>query len=224
LRLLAVCSASALSILYNPDFVHVGFIAAPFFVFAVETIEAGLRPLGDKAVPRLVAAGLSGALLVALAAKLWTNLALARASHPIRYDTAFGRVDLEDEKHRKMIARTRQLLERVDASQMFAYPVFASLYLTTGASNPTRFQLLLHDYNSPEHREEALNDLETKQVPLLVVCEKFVPADDPIVRFAREHYRVLHEPTVEDLPCVTFGRVDMDFGVVAKPGRVDPVR
>lgn len=223
LRLVAVCGASALSILYMPDFIHVGFIAGMFFVFAAETVEASLAWIGgDGIAARLCAAALSVLLLTVLGMKAWSNLALTRRQHPISYETAFGRIDLENEWHRDMIARTNAFLKSTDSRQMFAYPVFTSLYLTSGGKNATRFQILLHKYNSPEHQAEVLKDLETKQVPLVVVCERFVPADDAIVHYVHQHYRVLYDPKTPDRSCVIWGRNGVKFGGYAEGDGLAP--
>lgn len=50
--------------------------------------------------------------------------------------------------------------ERVPAgSETFFYPYLAELYFLTGTRNPTRFDVLLPDFHSPAHIEEAITQI-----------------------------------------------------------------
>ncbi len=47
---------------------------------------------------------------------------------------------------------------------VFVYPYYPLYYYLADVRNPTRFSILLYHYNTPEHFDEVIRDLETKHV------------------------------------------------------------
>lgn len=186
--ILAVCTAAALSVGYLPDFIHLAFIAPPFFVLAAVVLDGLPRWLGSERGGRTVGAVVASILVAALAAKATANLRLAWRQSPVSYESAFGRIDVPDAQRIELIDRMRQVLRDEHQSEMFVWPVYTSLYLTTGANNATPFQLLLPNFNLPQHYEETVAILEAKKVLFVVACRIFLTQTDPVLRYVTEHY------------------------------------
>jgi len=191
LLILTVLSAFAvLSVYYYPDHTHLVMAAPIWFVLAAEAIDALLRWF---AWPGWLAAGAAGTLalafLVALGVAMYGNLTLRRAGYPVSYETAFGRVDFVSQDEPRLLEALEPLLRESGTREIFAFPCFASLYLHTQTSNPTRFQILIPSYSDPKHVREAMTMLELRQVPYVVRNLYWHTNElEPLVSYLNEHY------------------------------------
>ena len=203
--LVVFCVTSTLSILYFPDYIHIAFIAPPFFVAGAESVERGARAwLADSRAWRVAAPLLAAAVLALAGVRLQQNLVRSRAAFPVSRETAFGHVDWATPFEAHLHDTVRGLMETVPSRELFCYPILSSLYLTVGAHNPTRFQFLLPAYSGPAQMEEVIGVLERRKLPYIVALTGFVAADDPVVAYLRRDY----EPMLEagDVGSVIFRR------------------
>ena len=186
LVLAVFASASAASILYFPDFIHVAFIAPVFFVCIAEALEAGLARLDRTGT--VLGRAIAVALLVCFGWRLRDNLARARAEFPIARETAFGRVDFASERDAALIERVRGLVEGAGSREIFCYPAGAAVYLMTDTDNPTPHEIILPVYQSDEEIERTIATLEARRVPVVVLYKVLVGRDDPVGEYVRTHY------------------------------------
>ena len=189
---LLVCASAALAIGYQPDFIHIAFMATPFFVFAALLLdtatEALPRPLATTA--GALVAGALGAVLVAQMAR---NDARMRADYPIAVDTAFGRVDARDAEEAALPARVAAVLDQTARRELFTFPSYASLYLTAVARNPTRHQMMIPFFNLPEHFAEIETALDAKRIDVVVVVKYLVAPDHPLLRRIQRDFDLAFE-------------------------------
>jgi hypothetical protein len=183
-------AAAAFSILYNPDLPHLALIACVGLVAAAETIEAGLR-IAVRIAPLERAAGvaIAAVLVVLMSYQLTLNRDSRQANYPVRAETPFGTVDVADPTELLLLDTLRQRLAEEPTRELFSYPYYSSAYLLTPADNPTRFQILVPGYNSPEQFDEVVGVLESRRVPYIVVLTYWVNwNDDVIVRYLNQAY------------------------------------
>jgi hypothetical protein len=189
---LLLCGAAALAIGYNDDFIHIAFVAAPFFVLAALLLETGLALVPERARPvagALLATAIGAGLLVHLA----HNAARMRAEYAIAAETHFGRVDFHTPQEVALSAMLERHLDQTASRVVFAYPSYAAFYLTAGGHNPTRYQFLHPALSPPEQLTDARAVLEAKEVPLVIAFKGVLPPDDPIIAFLATRYDVVEE-------------------------------
>ena len=192
--LLLLCAGSAASIGYNDDFIHVAFIAMPFFVLAALLLETGLRAVPEREQPMATVLA-SVALAIAFGMQSARNAKRMVDEYTLPTDTAFGRVDFQTPSEVEIAAALRRHLDQAERRDLFVYPVYTSLYLTAGGHNATRHQLLLPRFNVPAHVAEVLDALEQKAVPTVVVVNVFLLADDPVLAYLTANYDVAVQGT-----------------------------
>lgn len=191
LTLLAVfCGASALSISYFPDFIHIAFIAPAFFVALAESAQWAV---GLVALPRRVAwpvaAAANLALLLVMGQHLQRNLERLRAAYPIAHPTAFGRIDFPNQEEVRLVEQVDALLDGAPTRALYSYPILSDIYLTADADNPTPYGFFSAlGYNGPEQVADALRILAERAPRYVVVIRGVLPLDDPIVRYIQEAY------------------------------------
>jgi hypothetical protein len=193
--LLAFAGAVSASIGYFPDFIHIAFIAPIFLVALAAALDwlLGVLPEGWRGAAPAV---LASVVLAALAAQLARNWQRAWAEYPVIYQSPFGRIDLADQRVATQNDRVRALLDASPTRELLAYPGLPAVYLMTGANNPTPYQLLSPAYNGLPTVQAAIDTLERRQVPLVVIVEPFVEKNDPLVAYVREHYEHLDDAGV----------------------------
>lgn len=209
--LAVIASFSILSIAYHPDLIHVAFVAPILFIALADTIEAilGKSPLITRLFQRgktepSAKAGRSwnhwpqhiatALLLAGLTVRLGGNLAGTRGEFPVPYDSAFGRIDLREERDIPALDELRRLLDAVPSREIFAYPGQAFVYLVAGGKNPTRFQFFSPRYNDPAQIKEVLSILAAKKVPYVLSTAVFHEKGDPIRHYLRDHYERVRLP------------------------------
>jgi len=187
--LLVVSLFSAVSIAYNPDFIHIAFIAPIFFVAMAESTEWAMRKLlSPSRWLSPVGATVVGLILVGLCSWMTRNLIRAMDTYPINRDTAFGRVSFANDMVIELIDDIDEILADAPSREMFSYPYFPALYLLSGTKNPTPYQILLPPYSQPEQIRETIDILDSRRVHLIFVFPLFVKKDDPFVEYMREKY------------------------------------
>jgi hypothetical protein len=175
-------AAAALSILYNADLPHMALIACVGLVAAAETIESGLRAAARAAwLERGTGVAIAAAVVVLIAYQLPRNREWRRAHYAVRAETPFGSVDVGDPNELVLLEGLRQRLAAEPTREVFAYPYYSSAYLLTPADNPTRFQILVPNYNSKEQYDEVVGVLEARRVPYVVVLTYWVDWDDDVI-------------------------------------------
>jgi hypothetical protein len=198
LALLTTVGASALSISYYPDVIHIAFIAPVFLVCAAEASEWALRQLsrlhlGAPAVGRTLAAIATVALAVGMAG----NLRTARAKFPYTGDTAFGRVAFAASWQPLFFDYVRERLRAAGTNELFSYPNLSSPYLLCGADNPTPYQYFIATTSPREQTEEVLAILRARDLPYIIGAPIFMRDDDPVVAFIKERYDQIDVPAIE---------------------------
>ena len=186
--LLTLAGAASASIGYFPDFIHIAFIAPLFLVALAVALDWLLGLLPAQRWRAAAPPALAAVLLAALAAQLARNWQRAWAEYPVAYQTPFGRVDLRNPGIAAQTDLVRALVDASSTRELLAYPGLPIVYLMTGANNPTPFQLLSPSYNGLPTVRAAIDTLERRQVPLVVIVDPFVEKDDPLVRYVHEHY------------------------------------
>lgn len=206
--LIGCAAASVVSILYYPDLIHIAFIAPVFLVCLAETsqwaLERGMRSWTAPASRILVVA-----LLVVLVPRLVSNYARAWRLHPVSHDTAFGRLDFTGRFYPALNDEVQRRLEDVPGRRIYAYPNFASIYLTAGANNPTPFQYFRAGQSPAEHTRRVLSVLRQQSLPYVIGVTLFMKPRDPVVRYIQENYEPLSLPGmegVEEFPVATLFR------------------
>jgi hypothetical protein len=186
---LTFCAFSIASVAYHPDFIHLAIIAQPFFlVAALQTQWAldGLPSLARWRVPLIAAVGV--AVLVVCGVKLGDNLVRCRRAFAVVAETAFGRVHFRKEQETQLFQAVRERLDGAGDRRLFVYPGPPSIYLLSGAENPTRYQFLLVPYHDRSALDEVVGDLERKRVPFILTAA-MSNLVDPVVDYAKQHYR-----------------------------------
>ena len=184
---------AVLSIAYNPDTIHLAFVAPVALIAAAERLEAALRTGERYRRTRRASPLVIGALTASLSVLLGLELQVRWAAYPVRADTPIGPVDFIGPSEPQLLEALRQHLHDEPTPEVFGYPFYASLYLLVGAPNATRFQVLKPGYSAPEHIAEALRTLETRRTPYVVALPFWVDwNNDEVIRYLDAHYeRVL---------------------------------
>jgi len=181
---------SALSITYFPDFIHIALIAPVILIVVAESLEWLVRLLPDGRLLATRVGAAVGVLLVAAAgAQLYRNYRLGWWAFSVPLQTRFGEVDFTAKNRElELVRKAEELLADIPSRQMFVYPGYASLYLMTGANNPTPYPLLIPRYNFDDQLVDATRILEEKKVPLVFLYRPLMAESDLVFRYVREHY------------------------------------
>ncbi|MDX2169349.1 MAG: hypothetical protein SF182_19925 [Deltaproteobacteria bacterium] len=188
--LLAMGGAAVASIAYFPDFIHIAFAAGVFLVAAADCAERLLRRLNAHAGWRRPAATAVAAVgLLALGWHWRATIVRNQALTPLRADTAFGRVAFANPLEPQLYARVNALLDADPRRLLFVYPTYAALYLTTGAHNPTPYQVMTKDYGGEEELAEIVAILERERPHVVVLVRPLVPGGtDAVTAYVDAHY------------------------------------
>lgn len=189
--LLVFCVFSVLGILYNPGYTHLAMVAPLFWIAAAELTEWTLRCAVSRRVARPLGWLLSCVVLVVSLRQIRESYEVRRRMYTVRADTAFGAIDFMNRSEVAQLEALTELMRGAGNEDLFIYPHHAAAYLITGTRNPTRFQLLLPRYNTPEQVAEVIDALEAKQVPYIAVLGggTGAGAKTPFWRYMSRHYR-----------------------------------
>lgn len=201
-------AASILSIWYYPDRIHIAFIVPSFAVLAGALIEWLLRGVGERVsgvdlerfspsplTPSLRLAASQALGYVLTLALIVPSLVLARGYFNERwrvlnypYWGPFGRIDFPNPESVEFHTRLARLLDDVPGRTLYCYLTMSYTCLFVDGHNPTRFELLVVDYNSPAQIAEVTHMLTLKDVPYVIALPAAVQLDDPIAAFIRRNY------------------------------------
>lgn len=190
LLLLIFSGASALSIAYFPDLIHISFIAFVFLIAAAENLEWAVCRL--RVVPRAVAAVgwlAAAALLVVSGRHLYANLLVLRHDFPVPHQTAFGRVDYPTADEARLRDEMAALLATTPSRALYGYPILSDLYLTIPADNPTPYGFFLAGgYHSRQEVQRVIDILQERQPLYVVMLTGLVKPDDVVGQYISEAY------------------------------------
>jgi hypothetical protein len=194
-RLVGFGAACVGSIAYYPDFVHLAFIGPVLVIALAENVEwtLGLVP---AAAGRTAGVAVAGLVVATGALRLEREGAARRAEYPIRYLSPFGRVDLRRPEMAALADRVRGLLDGTGSRELFCYPGNASLYLLTGAVNPTPYQLVMPGYSFPDQLADVVATLDARRTPYVALVV-LVDRRDPVVAYLTARYEPLPDQSVE---------------------------
>ena len=193
--LLAASAAAVASIAYYPDVIHLAFVAGIFAIGLTDCVERGVRaaawvhPGLTRLAPLLAAAGLAWSAL-----ELQRIAALTQATATARVETAFGTVAAHPQHlHAVVYPLVQALVDRDPDHLLLAYPWMSSLYLMTGARNPTPYQCMQPNYLSPARLAQALALVDAARVRTVVVSNWPLPPP-AVTQFLAAHYQKVAGP------------------------------
>lgn len=188
---LAMIGAGAVgSILYFPDYIHLGGVAPVVFVLVAAWSESVLR-VAERwlRVPQLVGSALAMLLWWPMVRQCHENQRIRRQLYPISHLTEFGHIAVKHQVEVELIEAIRQRVrDAPNDNALFCYPGCSSIYLETGTRNPTRFQLLLPDYSTAAHFDEVIADLKRQAVPYVAIIGTWNRGPDPLRPYLHAHY------------------------------------
>lgn len=179
--------AAVASILYLPDLIHIAFIAPVFLVLVADQLEGIFRILpGWRVASLLRAAAVSG--LIAVSVIQLRQVMVGRwRDFPFGYDSPFGRVYFATAAEVALRDQIRRRLDDVPGRRLFVYPGGAAVYLETGATNPTPYQVLVPGYNPPAAFAQVVEILDRERTPY-VLWAGFIFEHDPLRGYLQETY------------------------------------
>lgn len=195
--LLTLSLSAIASIWYYADFIHIAFIAPVFVVAAFAALQWVLSPL--QRWPRgvgLIGATIAGVCVVLLAQHLQRNHARAWKTYPHRHETAFGPIDFSSKWEPVLIDATRAALAAVPGAEIFCYPTMSAPYLTTGGTNPTRYQFFDARALPKRYGDEVVQLLRQRRVEFLMISYAYLKPDDPIAQLMRAEYEAVPIPAL----------------------------
>jgi 4-amino-4-deoxy-L-arabinose transferase-like glycosyltransferase len=181
--------------MHRPDLVHLVFGSSLLLVMLFFTMKV----LYEDS-PR---SGRMGTLTVIASLVLFSAFTVAQAlSATVRLETRRGHI-WSFNKDRALEFLDRQVRE---GDEVFVYPYYSMYYFLANVRNPTRYSVLLYQYNTPDQFSEVINSLEKKKVPYVLsftegqfhnLMRGFPNYSDPpneqqlLERFLATRYRVL---------------------------------
>lgn len=191
-----VFSALAIaSVQYQPNFFHFAIVGPIWFSLYGELLEQSVRRVEAMLHTALVGPAAAVGLLVLLTLEMRRSVGSAWDVAGAPGDTAFGRVHFRSESLAEEVEAFREVLQQAGAKEILVYPSLPGMYLMTGASNPTRFQLLIPGYNTPEQFAEVQQTLERERVPFVVrTFWWWGEHPDPLRPYLNQHYERVRVP------------------------------
>ena len=136
--LIIFAASSVLSITYFPDYVHIAFIAPVFYVLLAENTEFAARQLGR--LGSAIALAATAAVLLLSSVHLSRNWSRLWELFPIGVESNFGRVQFANPDP-GLTDVVRRLADATSSREVYVHPPVGSLYLMSGARNPTPHSL-----------------------------------------------------------------------------------
>ena len=143
-----------LSEMHRKDVYHLAFGAPLLAIGFVQLVQA----VCAKRTRRAILAAMTAALLLVAIGNLWNT----RKAY--RIETRRGPV-MDAVQDDALSFLSTEIPKR---DWVFVYPYYPMYYYLADLRNPTRFSILLHHYNTPEHFEEVIRDLESKHVQFVL--------------------------------------------------------
>ena len=212
--LIVLGAASILSIWYYPDYIHIGFIAALFFVAIADAVERALR----QAPFRLQAAVgwlLTLAILATLGMRVVRQVTTARTLEMITYQSAFGDVEV-DPSWKSRYDKLADLLNASPSRSLYCHPISSYTYLLFDARNPTRFEFMQPWLgNTPAQADEVVRVLRSGEVPYVMMNPGFAHRKDPISAFVRERYELVADEELRSWGVWQLRRTDAASAIIS---------
>jgi hypothetical protein len=181
---------SIASVYYQPNSFHFAVVGPIWLSLFGELLERVVQRLEATVRVGWAAPVVAATLLILLTLQLRRAYASVWATSGVPVDTAFGRVHLRSQALADEFTTLRSALQTAGAKDVLVYPTLPGLYLMTQTSNPTRFQILIPGYTTPEKFAEVQETLERERVPFVVRSFWFwQQIEDPLLPYLNEHYQ-----------------------------------
>jgi hypothetical protein len=212
-----IFGASAIvSVLYLPNHSHFAIVGPLWLPLYGELFERLIRR-GERALHGTWVGPVGVAVVFALLAlRVGHDLPRAWAGVAATDRSAFGAIDFTSQGEVADVVAVRDAITAAGATDIFVYPSAAALYLMTETSNPTRFQLLMPDYNTAAQFAEVQEVLERERVPFVVRTlylwgNKDDPAHDRLLPYLSDRYELVPLPRLKGaFPTLTLFRRKAD--------------
>jgi hypothetical protein len=215
---LVLISGASASILYYPDFIHVGFIAPLYLPAVAEAAQWVVeRAAARWPAARRVGTVTTSVLLVLLAGHAATNFRQFHAEYDFEFDTAFGRMAARRAWVKDEVTKVIAEVNARKTSELFCYPVFPLLNLATGTDNPTRHDTMFERLSAPAHYDEVIAVLDAHRTPLVHLTAHLLDdrSGDRFVQYVERHYRCAEPrpegsapPARPGIDCTLYERID----------------
>jgi hypothetical protein len=184
----AFCVIAVVTIIYNKNYTHIALIA-PFYLVMIAFVLHTVLISAPEPCARVGTVCLGIFLAVGLPWELLHNLETRQRLFPHSAETDLGRIDVLNPAEATVARKMRQLLDASESREFFCLPLCAGLYLMTNGENPTPYQTMLPDYNSPEQHDEVIRILRTRPVRYVLVQPHWVGwKNNPIVGHLKDNY------------------------------------
>jgi len=202
---LVLAGTASVSVLYYPDFIHLAFMAPLYLPLAAEGAQAAVDAARNRWPGRGTARGaalVTAVLLVLLAVQLGLNARRFRAEYARAVDTPFGRVAVRHPSVAEQVEMTLAVVRERGTTELFAYPIYPLLFLTTGTDNPSRHDILMERLNRPDDYREVTDVLDTRRETLVHLTPSMVARrGDPLLEWlATRGYRCVQPGRPADAP------------------------
>lgn len=202
---------SIASVYYQPNSFHFAVVGPIWLSLFAELLERVVRRLEATLRVTWVAPVVAATLLILLTLEIRRARERAWATAGVPVDTAFGRVHLRSQALVDELTALRSALQAAGAKDVLVYPTLPGLYLMTQTSNPTRFQILIPGYTTPEKFAEVQETLERERVPFVVRSFWFWQIEDPLRPYLNDHYQQVRLPRPpRSMPSLTLLRRKAD--------------
>jgi hypothetical protein len=178
--LVVFAASSVLSIAYFPGFVHIAFIAPVFYVIIAENVDWATRRFGRFDV--LVGAAVTAAMLLLASVHLARNWSRMWELFPVPVDSAFGRVQTAASIDPSLREAVQRLADTTPSREVYVHPPYGSIYLMTGARNPTPHGL----YTAEFEKSDIITWLERRRPPYAVILGQ--GKGDPVADYLHQMY------------------------------------
>lgn len=200
-----VAATASVSTLYHPDFIHVAFMAPLYVPLAAEGAEAAVavaRRRWPGPGTSLIAPAVTTVLLVLLAVQLGLNVRRLDVEFARTVDTPFGRLAVRMPWAAEQVEMILAVERARGTTELFAYPMFPFLFLTTGTDNPSRHDALMERLSRPEDYREVTAVLDARPETLVHVNPLLIaPHGDPFLEWlTRRGYRCIQPGRPADAP------------------------
>jgi hypothetical protein len=194
--LLVMASCALLSAAYRPDNIHFSYVMAVWLPLVASLAEMLLRVV-RRATPMVdvFATGIAVLLCAGAAWQLSENLRIRRGMSALPVDTRFGRIDVGRPDQVEEYQWLVDIIDREGVREAFTYPCSPGVYLMTGTTNPTRYQIVLRGYTDRDQLEEIVATLELRGTPYVIhsLCIGFDGAE-PLSSYVSRYYRRVEFP------------------------------
>jgi hypothetical protein len=152
----AIGSALCLSEIHRKDFFHLSYGAPLLLILMIYTAK-NLLPARHL---RVCVFGIICACLLLFGSAQWLSVRSAQSRIPTRRGTVIASAD----------DAVLRFLDRMipQGEYVFVYPYYPMYYFLADLRNPTRFSILLYNYNTDSQFDEVIDNLDRKRVKYIL--------------------------------------------------------